>query len=229
MNVDCPVLESLSTVERARLLDRAVVRSLIPGQRLFLAGDESRRTHLVQSGLVKLTARDAEGNETILGLAAPGDLIGDIATADGQPQPLDAVAAGRAEVLGFDADLLLEILAGNGPAALELCRLIARRNRWTFETALERTTSEVPARLAGRLLDLAEMLGRMNRGAIEMDLPLAQGDLGRLAGMCRESACKTLGRFRDAGLLDYQGKRLRILRPDALERIRCAGKATSIE
>ena len=86
------------------------------------------------------------------------------------------------------------------------------------DTAVERTSSEVPARLAGRLLDLADLLGTVRQGAVEMELPLAQGDLGRLAGMCRESACKTLRRFKSQGLLDYRGRRLRILRPDALER-----------
>jgi CRP-like cAMP-binding protein len=98
--------------------------------------------------------------------------------------------------------------------------------RWLYATTLERTSSEVPARLAGRLLDLGDLLGRIHQGALEIDLPVAQGDLGRLAGISRESTCKALRSFKSQGLLDYRGRRLRILRPDALERIRCAGRAT---
>lgn len=207
-------------------MDRSVPRHLAPGDHLYLAGDRARRAHLITSGLVKLVARDGEGRETILCLALPGEITGETAAIDGLPQPLDAVAASHTDVLGFDADLLVEVLERNPAAAMQLSLTTAERLRWVYGTALERTSSEVPARLAGRLLDLADILGRINDGAVELELPLGQGDLGRLAGMCRESACKTLRRFKAQGLVDYRGRRLRILRPDVLERIKCTGRET---
>lgn len=218
-----PVLDALSDGDRTIVRDRLVRRQLDSAEPLYFAGDRKRRVHLVSSGVLKLAARTAEGDETILFLALPGDLLGDIASLDDLPQPLDAVAAAPSVVFGIDADLLVEILERNPIAAIEFARQIGRRLRWMCDAALERTSSEVPARLAGRLLDLADLLGRMDQGAIEMNLPLAQHDLGSLAGMCRESACKTLRKFKADGLVDYRGRKLRILRPDALEKIRCAG------
>ena len=225
MSHSSPVLDALSKSDRELVLDRVVRRTLSPGEPLYFAGDRQRRMHLVGSGLLKLTARSADGNETILLLGLPGDVLGDIAALDDLPQPLDAIAAVRTTVYGVDAELFVEILQRNPTAMLELARQLGRRLRWMCDAALERTSSEVPARLAGRLLDLADLLGRMDSGALEMDLPLAEQDLGSLAGMCRESACKTLRRFKAQGLVDYRGRTLRILRPDALERIRCAGRA----
>lgn len=219
-----PVIDALNDGDRRIVLDRLVRRPLEPGEPLYLAGDRKRRLHVVEIGLLKLSARTHEGDETILFLALPGDVVGDVAALDDLPQPLDAVAASPTVVLGIDSDLFVEILQRNPAAALELARQMGRRLRWICDATLERTSSEVPARLAGRLLDLADLLGRMHAGAIEIDLPLAQHDLGSLAGMCRESACKTLRRFKADGLLDYRGRRLRILRPDGLERIRCAGR-----
>lgn len=218
------IIDCLPKHSRERLLDRAVTRRLSPGEILYLAGDRDRRVHVVSRGVVKLTARDAQGAETILCLAVPGDVVGDIAAVDRQPQPLDAVAATRSLVVGVDADLFVEVVAESPDASVELARGLAARIRWISETALERTTGEVPARLAGRLLDLADLMGAVRHGAIEIDLPLAQRDLGRLAGMCRESACKTLRRFKAQGMVDYEGRRMRILRPDALERVRCGGR-----
>ena len=219
-----PILDALGEPDRSIVLDRLVRRRLDAGESLYFSGERTRRVHLVTTGALKLSARTGEGDEAILFLALPGDLIGDIAALDDLPQPLDAVAAAPSTVLGMDSDLLVEILERNPTAMLELARQLGRRLRWMCDAALERTSSEVPARLAGRLLDLADLLGRMDRGAIAMDLPLAQGDLGSLAGMCRESACKTLRRFKREGLVDYRGRTLRILRPDALENIRCAGR-----
>ena len=218
------VLDALTHRDRDIVLDRLVRRPLEPGEPLYIAGDRKRRLHVVEVGLLKLSARTHEGDETILFLALPGDVVGDVAAIDDLPQPLDAVAAAPTVVLGIDSDLMVEILQRNPEATLELARQMGRRLRWICDATLERTSSEVPARLAGRLLDLADVLGRMRGGAIEMELPLAQHDLGSLAGMCRESACKTLRRFKADGLLDYRGRRLRILRPDGLERIRCAGR-----
>ncbi|MGH2778779.1 MAG: hypothetical protein ACRDJB_09025, partial [Actinomycetota bacterium] len=61
-----PILDSLRPRDRARLMDRAVLRRLVAGERLYLAGDHGRRAHLVCSGVVKMTAHDTEGRETIL-------------------------------------------------------------------------------------------------------------------------------------------------------------------
>jgi CRP-like cAMP-binding protein len=221
-----PVIAALTPGQRSRVLDRGIKRRFVAGDVLHLSGDSRPRLHLVTTGVFKLSARDGEGRETIVGLAITGDLIGEVAVVDDLGQPADAIAVTRAEALALDAGCLLTILEENARAALALSRGMAKQMRWLYATTLERTSSEVPARLAGRLLDLGDLLGRIQQGALEIDLPVAQGDLGRLAGISRESTCKALRSFKSQGLLDYRGRRLRILRPDALERIRCAGRAT---
>lgn len=218
------VIDSLAEPDLAIVLDRLVRRSLRRGEALYFAGERVSRVHFVGTGVLKLSGRSAEGSETILCLALPGEIVGEVAALDDLPQPLDAVAAKPSVVYGMDSGLLIEILNRNPGSATALAEQMGRRLRWVCETAQERTSSEVPARLASRLLNLADLLGQPNSGAIEMDLPLAQHDLGSLAGMCRESACKTLRMFKAAGLLDYRGRRVRILRPDGLERIRCGGR-----
>jgi CRP/FNR family transcriptional regulator, cyclic AMP receptor protein len=214
-----PLLSALPAPERELLLGRSVGRRVPPGTVLHLEGDTEPRVHLLQSGVVKLSARDVGGREAILGLALPGDLIGEIPAIDGKRQPSDALAVTPCDVLGFEAELLSTVLARNGLAALAVARTLSARLRWVSETALERTSSDVPARLAGRLLDLAKLLAAGRIGD-EFDLPLVQSDLASLAGMSRESACKTLRRFKERGLVDYSGRRVRILRPDWLELIR---------
>ena len=220
-----PLIDSLPEAERIRLLDRAVPRRLARGDALCFAGDLERRVHFVCAGFMKLSACDGEGRETTLALATEGDIVGETAAVDCGPQPMDVVAMTRCDVLGVDADLFLDVVTGDPRASLELARVVAVRTRWIAATASERATTDVSARLAARLLDLAEMLGRMRSGTIEVHLPLTRTDVGQLAGMCRESASKTINRLARQGVLDYSGKTLRIYRPDVLERIRCAGRA----
>lgn len=219
-----PVLWALGDADLHRLIDRSIPRRLAAREILHLAGASAERVHLLTRGVIKLTARDGQGRCTILGLAVPGDLVGDVAALDGGGQPLDAVAAVASELLSLDSIILLEALSRSPEAAMELATSLATRTRWLGESALERTSSEVPARMAGRLLWLAGLLGKTRGSTLEVELPLLQEDLGRLAGMSRESACKALRSFRAQGLLDYRGRRLKILRPDMLDRISCAGR-----
>jgi CRP-like cAMP-binding protein len=214
-------LDELRDTDRRTLLDRSVERFVARDEIIHLAGDRPERVHIVLEGIVKLAARDGNGDETILGLTAPGGTVGDMAAIDGCGQPLDAITATPCRLAGIDAELFVDVIFRNPGAALELARADVQRTRWMIETALERTSGEIEERLAGRLLDLAHMLGRPAGDAIELELPVGQRDLGKLAGMCRESACKTLRRMKADGVLDYEGRRLRILRPDSLRLMRC--------
>lgn len=224
--ITCPVLEALDPAIANVIIERGVVKDIGRNDFLHLEGEPTDdRIHIVLDGVVKLSARDGEGRETILGLALEGDLLGDIAVLGTGYHPYDAVAAVPSSLLGVDATSFVDAVALSPRAVRALASSLAERTGRIARAAAERSTSEVPARLAARLLELAEMLGRMRGDSIELELPFAQEELGRLAGMCRESACKTLRRFRSQGILDYRGKKLRIYRPDSLERIKCAGRA----
>lgn len=223
----CPVLAALPDEIRRSLLEYAVPRALARGEALLLAGSPPQRVYVVRRGLVKLAARDSEGRVTILGLALPGGLVGELAAADGLAQPLDALAATRAEVVSLGAQRFVDAVSASPAAALALMRVQADRMRRVCETALERSSAAISERLAARLLDLADLLGRRDGDAIEFEVPLAQADIAGIAGMCRESACKAIGRLRAQGVLEYRGRRLRILRPDALERLSCARRGAA--
>lgn len=190
-----------------------------PGVFLAMAGDPASSVFLVRSGVVKLVARDAEGAETLVGLAFPGDIVGEVAALTGGEHPVDAVTVTRCTLVCADARRLIDLLGRGGMRALAVA--LAARLGSLYEMTSERAGGEVTGKLAGRLLDLAERIGTESADGIDMELPVNQADLGMLAGMCRESACKTLRRFKEEGLLDYRGRRLRIYRRDLLDRIRC--------
>jgi CRP/FNR family transcriptional regulator len=216
-----PVLAALPTQTRAELLRAGRARPFARDTLLHVAGDPPARVHLLMEGAVKLVARDAEGAEAITGLAFRGDLVGEAAMLKGTAQLVDAVGLTRGVALALPAAAFSSTLERHPAAALAVARGLARQVAWTEQAWIERDAAAVPGRLAGRLLALAELLGRASGGGVELDLPLGQRDLARLAGMCRESACKALRQLQRQGVLDYRGRRLRILRPDVLELLRC--------
>lgn len=217
-------LALLPLSERVLLAQRSVMRRLDERDVLFLAGEKPARLYVVVRGVVKLVARDERGAETIIALVARGGLLGEVAVLDQRPQPLDAIAATNATVVSYDAEQVVDAFVRSPRACLGLAAHMAGRTRAMCDLMHERSAGEASARLAGRLLDLARLLGKLEKGAVELELPVRQKDLGAFAGMSREMACKTLRRLQDEGVLHYKERRLRILRPDTLEQIRCGAR-----
>jgi CRP/FNR family transcriptional regulator/CRP/FNR family cyclic AMP-dependent transcriptional regulator len=78
---------------------------------------------------------------------------------------------------------------------------------------------DLPGRLARTLLHLAEQHGRVTENGILIDLSLTQTDLAEMTGATRVSVNKALGRFRRAGWVKSQGRRLTILDEDELRNL----------
>jgi CRP-like cAMP-binding protein len=219
-----PVLRRLPLSDRARLLRAAVKCRLGRGRPLYLAGQRCSRVWLVSSGMVKLTSRNHDGVETIVRLALPGELLGDAAALDRGPYAVDAIAATFSTALGMDARSFMASVEATPEALVELSVCLAASLRELCTAAAERATDPSAARLAGRILDLVDVFGDRLPGEIRLELPLSQKDLAQLAGVSRETACRTMRRLKEGGVLDYRGRSLRILRPDLLERLRCGGR-----
>jgi CRP-like cAMP-binding protein len=222
-----PVIDALSPELRSEILDRAIARKLSKGSWLHVAGEPARRIYVLLEGWMKLSVCDGEGRASAIDLVVAGDLVGDVAALDGLDHPWDAIALTDCRVLAIDAERFRELVGREGRASLEWARELAVRVRRLAASAGERGTSVVIARLAGRLLDLADLAGRMRGGTIEIEMPLDQTDIGSLAGMSRESACRGLRHLQREGAISYEPSRLRIARPDVLERLRCAGRAAA--
>ena len=223
-----PLLSELHPRTLERLLDRSVTRSTPRGHVLFLAGETRERVHFVLAGSFLLLERDVAGTESVVGFATRGRLLDEVGLADGAPNSCDAIAATDAIVLGIPSDTFRDELDRNPAMAKAVISQLEGRLEWITSAATERATCQVAGRIAGRLLDLASTLGTRRNGAIEVDLPVQQEQLATLAATTRESACKTMRSLKRQGVVEYRGRRLRILRPDALAYLRCGGRAAGL-
>jgi len=219
-----PLLAALSDEEKHLLWRRSYSLESTPGEYLIVGGDEPTKVFLLFEGLVKLVAYNQDGHQSIVGLVGAGDVVGLAAAIDGKWQPVDAIAVGHCRSMVVEAEQFLRVVMANPLAGDVLVQTLARNVRWLYDTAMERSRSSGSVRMATRILELAELLGQPSSDGIRIDPPIPQRDLAALAGMCRESANKTIGVFKRAGAIDYEGRTLRILRPDVLERFRCAAR-----
>src|SRR3954453_22151325 len=99
------------------------------GAALFLEGEIADRVFLVESGWVTLRTSGPEGDEMILGLRGPGEVVGEMSALDGAPRSGTGVALDEVETTIVAASALAALVDGSAEIAGDLLRVMARRLR----------------------------------------------------------------------------------------------------
>ena len=153
-------LESLTAVERDALLSAGHVRRWSVGEVLFREGDTAGSAIVIVSGLVKIHKRGRDGDELILSLCGPGDLLGEVTAVQGAARSADAVALEDVEAATVTVADLRALLARYPRVALVLLELALRRLRLADQHRLEFAAAESLPRVTSRLLELGRAVRR---------------------------------------------------------------------
>lgn len=185
---------------------------------IFHRDDPGTAFYIIASGSVKIYLPSPEGEEALLAVLQSGDYFGEVALLDGLPRIASAATMQSTEVFLIYRDDFLRFIREHPPAVEALFRELAalvRRERGLLEDVL---FLNLRARLAKRLLQLAERHGERIQGRTEIRLVLTQNDLAGMVGATRVSVNRVLNQFRDTGVLDWTGRQLVILKPQELRR-----------
>jgi CRP-like cAMP-binding protein len=110
-------------------------------------------------------------------------------------------------------------LLHRSPAAVDgLLAGLARIIRRETDDLAGLSGLDVNSRLAKKLLELAEAHGRAGEGGIEIQAALTQEELAGMIGATRQRVNRLLGFFEDQGAIARHGRRIVILKPEALRR-----------
>jgi CRP-like cAMP-binding protein len=182
----CPVFGELEAVD-LRWIHRASVRK---GETLFQRGDPSDRLYGLIGGMFKLFVRDSDGREVSLGLAAPGELIGELGIADGSPRHASAVAMAHSELATLGRGDLERTLDRHPELRTSLSSASATAARRLAQRLEDAAFLSIERRVEKALIDLAARVGeRMVNG---VRIHMRQQDLADLVGLSRESVSKVL-------------------------------------
>ncbi len=202
-------LTSLTATEREALLGAGHVRRWGSGEVLFHEGDGAGSALVIVDGLVKIRKRGPDGDELILSLCGPGDLLGEVGVVQGATRSADAVALQRVEAISVAVGELRALLARQPQLALALLELVARRLRIADQRRLEFAAAESLPRVTSRLLELAERFGESGPdGSVAVEMPISQEELASWAAASRESTARALRTLRELGLIETRRRRI---------------------
>jgi CRP-like cAMP-binding protein len=205
-------LDALTVVERDALLSAGHVRRWPVGEVLFREGDAAESAMVIVSGLVKIHKRTRDGDELILSLCGPGDLLGEVTAVHGATRSADAVSLQDVEAVTIAVAELRTMLARHPRLTLVLLEVVLRRLRLADQRRLEFAAAESLPRVTSRLLELAERFGVESAdGTLQVEMPVSQEELASWAAASRESTARALRTLRELGLIETHRKRLVVL------------------
>ena len=208
------VASALLGPDWAALLGRGRQRRYPRNSRLFHEGDLSDSVIAILEGRVKLVVTTDAGDESLLGIRGPGELVGELAALDPAPRLASAVALEPLTVQALTADEFRAFVAENGRVALQLMRMLICRLREADRRRGEFGAYDAASRVARLLADLAAEHESPGRGRAVVRL--SQQEIGELVGASRESVGRALAALRDRQLVTTGRRSVTVLETGAL-------------
>ncbi len=211
-------LELLAGADRDELLSVGGKRSFASGARLMHQGEPGDRVLIVLQGHVKASFVDADGREIVLSIRGPGDILGELTFTHQEPRSSSVTAIEPVVAHALTAPEFGSYLQRRPTAALTLIDVISRRFRDANRKLTQFAAQDTMARLATRLIELAERYGDRTDDGIEIRLAITQADLGGWTASSRASVTGALRTMRDLGWITTNRRRITVLDVDALSR-----------
>lgn len=205
-------MESLEDSDRVALFELGHRRKWQRGEVLVYAGDRVDSAIVLTAGHLKIHKTTTDGDEVLLGICGPGDLLGEISAVGGGLRSASATALGSVDALVIRVPELRAFLAAHPAATLGLLTLTLGRLYDADESRLEFATAESLARVASRLVELAERFGEQRAdGVVDVALPINQEELASWSASSRESTARALRTLRELRLIETRRLRLTVL------------------
>lgn len=218
-------IDRLPEAVRQAIRERMRMRSIQPGQHLWLSGQE--RTGIVQviSGRITIFSSNTDGRELRYFTFSEGDCLGEDSLAGMKRRHHSTTA----ETLATVATLLVADfweLAEKWPVIhYELYSLYARKSKFLFDYIDSIVLDPADVQIAGRICLILASRGDVQGQELELDI--SHTDLADMIGVTRQTVSSVLQRWRTAGLVDLRYRKLVVVKPELIKAIWDSRRALS--
>ena len=181
------------------------------GTILFGPGEPAEQFFLILAGQVKLYQLSPRGDQQILHLYGPGMTFAEAAVLSGTAYPAYAEVVQEAELLAVGRKEIRRAVKANPDLAMGMLAGLSAKLREFNRLIEDLSLKDVPARLAGMLLRLAE-----RAGSDRFDLPQTKRELAGQIGTIPETLSRALAKLKSAGLISLRGRNVEIRKRQAL-------------
>jgi CRP-like cAMP-binding protein len=193
------------------------MREIKRGEILYLQGASDKNIYILKKGAVKINKLSPEGRIITLDILKGGTLFGELGAIEDseRDETAEVIADGLICIMSKNNfDEMLKIVPG---LSIRLNKIIGLR-RWKIENKLlDLLYNTVEERLAKTITNLLDDFGVPDGDTYILKIKLTHQDWSELIASTRETTTATLNNLKKQGVIDYEGKYIRILDKEKLE------------
>lgn len=166
---------------------------------------------VIISGKVKVSRESDDGKEVILTILNESDFFGEMAILDGLSRSAGVIAIEETELFIIQRTDFLNLLQEHPEISVALLQELTRRLRASDLRIKSLSLRDAEGKVASVILQLADDIGKIKHGKVEIERLPFQHDLANMAGTSRETISRTLHSFAKRGLIELEGTKLTII------------------
>lgn len=214
------ILEGLPEKDLAALKSKMISYKFKKGKMIFTEGTYPSGIFYLVKGKVKKFKADRDGREHIIYVCNSGELLGYPALLS-EEQYSDSASALEDSVLDFiPKDDFFKILEQSPVLSTRLLKNLSHEFAVLENSIINFAHKSVRERLALSLLILKEKFRDKNNPNTSVEITLSREDLANVTGTVVETLVRLLHDFKDEGIIETEGRKIRIL--DAIKLVKVA-------
>lgn len=214
-----PLFARLSERSKEQLAQHCERRHYDKHQTLATQGRAAAAFFLVEYGRVKVFRSNPDGREQVLHLVEPWQSFAEVAVLSLETYPASAQAIEDSAVIVVPRDPFLALVAADAAAARAMLAGQAMWIRRLIDQNASLVLDEVVTRLARYLVVYADDRGVGLADGARLDLNVKKTVIAAQIGTVPETLARNLKKLCDLGVLEREGKSLRVLNAAELQRI----------
>ena len=208
----------LTPDERRLVADNYHIHNFKKNQIIYAEKDSPRYLWCLLKGKVKLSKDGMGGRQQILRLYRPIQYFGYRAFFANEPY-VSSASAFEASTLGaIPMSLVKELIDQNRKLAWFFINELSKNLGGSDAKIVNLTQKHIRGRLADAIIALVDNYGYEDDGET-LKIYMAREDLANLSNMTTSNAIRTLSSFCQEHILTVDGRRIKILNPEALRNI----------
>jgi CRP/FNR family transcriptional regulator, dissimilatory nitrate respiration regulator len=220
MDNPASLIERLRTVKHFSHLSQGDLKTIVSsgnirkfgtGETIFSEGEPSAGMFVLLRGKVHLCKFGPDGQVNIISVIQPVIMINEVATLDGGPNPVTAIAVGDCLFWHIGHTDFQGLITKIPQVGLSLLRILAARNRMMMTHYEDLSFRTVLSRTAKLLLDLSEG----GRKTIERKVCSVQ-EMARRIATVPEAISRSLNIIKGKGLIEVNRMEIRIISVEKL-------------
>lgn len=214
-----PNLEStLTESEREDVLQDMRIKTYKKHEKVYSEGERVTDLLFVISGKLKISKEGTSGKSQLIRVAMPHDFLGYRPYFANQNYQTSVEALETAQIAHISMNMLNEMMHKNAGLACFFVNELAHHLGTAHERTVNLTQKHLRGRLAEAILFLRDAYGLEEDGCT-LSIYLSREDMANMSNMTTSNAIRTLSAFAQERLVAIDGRKIKLIDEEALERV----------